>query len=168
MLLGCFALFASSAYASCEKSTVLTTRNLDLGLLRYQPGLESGWVLISPNGAISLSSGLSLSSRTPTYSGQVRLLAHPGYDVALSIEVDPPDLGGVSKVTDVYAAVSRGSVNFASNLWIVRIPKKNNDFEFMDINIDIGAYMHFLKIGSQTGKREASAIRVRCLFERPY
>jgi len=168
LLLGSFALLATPAHASCEKSTVLTTRDLDLGLLRYQPGLESGWALISPNGAISLSSGLSLSSRTPSYSGQVRLRARPGYDVALSIEVAPPALGGVSKATDIYAAVSRGSIKFSSNMWIVRVPKENNDFEFTDINIDIGAYIHFLKIGSQADKRESSSFTVRCLFERPY
>lgn len=168
LLLGSFALGASPAKASCEKSTVLKTRDLDLGLLRYLPGLKSGWALISPNGALSLSSGLSLSSRTPTYPGQVMLRARPGYDVALSIEVDPPALGGASKVTDIFADVSRGSISFASNLWVVKVPMAVSDFEFTDINIDIGAYLSFSKIGSRSDKLEPSSVRVRCLFERPY
>ncbi len=168
LLMGGFALCTSPAMASCEKSTVQTTRDLNIGLLRYQPGLKSGWALISPNGALSLSSGLSLSSRTPTYSGQVMLRARPGYDVALSIEVDPPAFGGASKVTEVYADVSRGSISFASNIWFVKVPMGANDFEFTNINIDIGAYFSFSKIGSSTDKLEPSSVRVRCLFERPY
>jgi len=167
LLLGSFALGAAPAMASCEKSAVQTTRDLNIGLLRYQPGLKSGWALISPNGALSLSSGLSLSSRTPTYPGQVMLRARPGYDVALSIEVDAPALGGSSKVTDVFANVSRGSISHASNIWVIKVPMEATDFEFTDIIIDIGAYFSFSKIGSRTDKLEPSSVRVRCLFERP-
>ena len=167
-LVGSLALGTSPAMAACEKSTVQTTRDLNIGLLRYQPGLKSGWALISPNGALSLSSGLSLSSRTPTYSGQVMLRARPGYDVALSIEVDAPALGGSSKVTEVYADVSRGSISHASNIWFVKVPLEANDFEFTTIQIDIGAYFSFSKIGSRTDKLEPSSVRVRCLFERPF
>ena len=167
LLLGSIALGTSPANASCEKSTVQTTRDLNIGLLRYQPGLKSGWALISTNGALSLSSGLSLSSRTPTYPGQVMLRARPGHDVALSIEVDPPALGGSSKVTDVFADVSRGSISHASNIWVIKVPMEANDFEFTDIIIDIGAYFSFSKIGARTDKVEASPVRVRCLFERP-
>jgi len=43
-----------------------------------------------------------------------------------------------------------------------------NDFEFTNINIDIGAYFSFSKIGSTTDKLDPSSVRVRCLFERPY
>ncbi len=96
------------------------------------------------------------------------LSARPGHDVALSIEVDPPVLGGASKVTEVSADVSRGSISFASNIWFVKVPMGASDFEFTNINIDIGAYFSFSKIGSSTDKLEPSSVRVRCLFERPY
>jgi hypothetical protein len=43
-----------------------------------------------------------------------------------------------------------------------------NDFEFTNINIDIGAYFSFSKIGSTMDKLDPSSVRVRCLFERPY
>jgi len=167
-LLGGFAFCASPAEASCDNATVLTTRDIDLGMLRYQPGLETGWALLNPNGSLFLASGLSLSSRTPAYPGQVRLRTRPGYDVTLSIEVDPPDLGGASKVTEVYADVSRGSISPAANLWVVKVPTGASDFEFTDINIDIGAYVVFSKIGVRSDKLQTSSVRVSCVFERPY
>lgn len=167
-LLGGFAFCASPVKASCNNATVLTTRDLNLGILRYQPGLETGWALLNPNGSLSLASGLSLSSRTPTYPGQVRLRARPGYDVTLSIEVEPPVIGGISKVTEIYADVSRGSISSAANLWVVKVPMGESDFEFTDINIDIGAYFYFSKIGFRSDKLQTSSVRVSCVFERPY
>lgn len=168
LLLGGFACCASPAEASCDNATVLTTRDIDLGMLRYQPGLETGWALLNPNGFLSLAPGLSLSSRTPAYPGQVRLRARPGYDVTLSIEVDPPVLGGTSKVTEVYADVSRGSISSTANSWVVKVPTGASDFEFTDINIDIGAYIYFSKIGARSDKLQTSSVRVSCVFERPY
>lgn len=168
LLLGGWAFCASPAEASCDNATVLTTRDINLGMLRYQPGLETGWALINTNGSLYLASGLSLSSRTPAYAGQVRLRARPGYDVTLSIEIDPPDLGGASKVTEVYADVSRGSISPAANLWVVKVPTGASDFEFTDINIDIGAYVVFSKIGVRSDKLQTSSVRVSCVFERPY
>lgn len=168
LLLGGFAFCASPAEASCDNATVLTTRDLDLGMLRYQPGLETGWALLNPNGSLSLASGLSLSSRTPAYPGQVRLRARPGYDVTLSIEVDPPVIGGTSKVTEIYADVSRGSISSAASLWVVKVPMGESDFEFTDINIDIGAYFYFSKIGFRSDKLQTSSVRVSCVFERRY
>ena len=167
-LLGGFAFCASPAQASCDNASVLTTRDIDLGMLRYEPGLETGWALLNPNGSLSLASGLSLSSRTPAYPGQVRLRARPGYDVTLSIEIDPPVNGGTSKVTEIYADVSPGSMSSAANLWVVRIPMGASDSEFTDINIDIGAYVYFSKIGFRPDKLLISSVRVSCLFERPY
>lgn len=168
LLLGGFAFCASPAEASCDNATVLTTRDLDLGMLRYQPGLETGWALLNPNGSLSLASGLSLSSRTPAYPGQVRLRARLGYDVTLSIEIDPPVLGGTSKVTEIYADVSRGSISSAASLWVVKVPMGESDFEFTDINIDIGAYFYFSKIGFRSDKLQTSSVRVSCVFERRY
>lgn len=168
LLLGGFAFCASPAEASCDNATVLTTRDIDLGMLRYQPGLETGWALLNPNGSLSLASGLSLSSRTPAYPGQVRLRARPGYDVTLSIEVDPPVIGGTSKVTEIYADVSRGSISSAASLWVVKVPMGESDFEFTDINIDIGAYFYFSKIGFRSDKLQTSSVRVSCVFERRY
>jgi hypothetical protein len=137
-------------------------------MLRYQPGLETGWALLTPNGSLSLASGLSLSSRTPAYPGQVRLRARAGYDVTLSIEVDPPVLNGSAKVSEIYADVSRGSISSAANLWVVKVPMGASDFEYTDINIDIGAYVYFSKIGFRSDKLQTSSVRVSCLFERPY
>jgi len=168
LLLGSLAVCASPAKASCDNATVQTTRDINLGMLRYQPGLETGWALINPNGSLSLASGLSLSSRTLAYAGQVRLRARPGYDVTLSIEIDPPVLGGTSEVTEIYADVSRGSISSAANLWVVKVPAGASDFEFTDINIDIGAYFYFSKIGFRSEKLQTSAVRVSCVFERPY
>ena len=168
LLLGSFAFCASPAEASCDNATVLTTRDLDFGTLRYQPGLETGWALLNPNGSLFLASGLSLSSRTPAYAGQVRLRARPGYNVTLSIEVDPPVLGGTSKVTEVYADVSRGSIGSAANLWVVKVPTGASDFEFTDIDIFIGANVFFSKIGVRSDKLQTSSVRVNCVFERPY
>ena len=164
-LLGGAALCTSPAKAGCDKTTVLATHDLNLGMLRYQPGVETGWALISPNGTVSLSSGLSMSSRTSFYPGQVRIRARPGYNVSLYVEASPTAPGEALKITELYVKSNHGYVSRTSNIWTLEIPKNNHKDEMIDIQFDIGAYFQLSNIGIRDEGEILSSVKVRCLFE---
>ena len=67
-----------------------------------------------------------------------------------------------------FVTLFRGEISIAANLWVVKVPTGASDFEFTDINIDIGAYFYFSKLGVRSDKLQTSSVRVSCVFERPY
>ncbi len=64
---------ATPAMSACRGVTVKEGANLNFGQLRYHSDEKTGWISISPNGAISTSKGLSVSTKSRWRPGTVQL-----------------------------------------------------------------------------------------------
>lgn len=65
--------FAEPAMSECRGVSVKEGANLTFGQIRYHADVKTGWISISPNGAISASKGLSVSTKSRWMPGTVQI-----------------------------------------------------------------------------------------------